>query len=107
MAGPCGCGGIGCILPEGSDGARDAVALVRAVLRADEEGQAAILAHADLRDVVHMLAAMVAACFAAAARGGADPDAAPGPLTEAELQAAEAMLITGIEGPDDDLGPGP
>ena len=109
MAGPCDHGGMHLYLPDdAADVARDTVALVRAVLRGDEDGQAAILAHADLRGLVHLLATMAAAYFAACARGGvADPDAAPEPLTEAELQAAEAILIAGLEGPDDELGPGP
>jgi len=102
MAGPCDHGGIHIELPPGGDTPRDVLALIRAILRGDDEGQAAILANADLSSVVHMLAALTAAWLSAAARGETDPDAPPRALTEQELQAAEAILITMIEGP----GPG-
>lgn len=102
MAGPCGHGGIHGSLPDGADSARDATALILAILRGDEEGQQAILGNADLQSLVHLLASIAAAMIAGAA--GADPDAPPGALTTGELHAVEAILVTGITGPDDELG---
>jgi hypothetical protein len=104
--GPGDHGGIGGWLTDPEETTRDATGLVRAVLRGDDEGQDAILANADLRSLAQLLAATVAAMLTASVRGGQeDPDTAPGPLTEEELQAAEAILATGIEGPGDELGP--
>jgi len=99
MAGPNDTGGFRINVPPGSDAVRDMQALVLAVMRGDEEGQQVILDNADLQSLVHVLAVTVAACLTG--RPGADPDAPPGRLTDAELQDAEARLITAIAGPDD------
>ena len=106
MSGPCDHGGIHMHLPDG-DSVRDVVGLILATLRGDSEGRAAIRGNCNTESVDEFLEGMVAAMLIAAVRHGQDPDAPPGPLTERELQAAEAILITGIEGPDDNLSQWP
>lgn len=105
MAGPTDDGGMRLNLPDGEDTARDMIGLIIATLRGDEQGQAAILANTDVDSLVRMLATTLAAILAGGVR--ADPDAPPSALTDEQLHAIEAILVTGITGPGDEdvLGP--
>jgi hypothetical protein len=100
MTGPCEHGGIHIHGPD-DDSVRDMLALVRAILRDDSEGQQAVLAHADLRGLAHVLGGTLAALLLASARQGeTDPDTAPEAATEHQLTIAEAILTAGLDGPD-------
>jgi hypothetical protein len=104
MAGPSDDGGIGIDIPGGADAVRDMHALIRAILRGDDEGQAAILAGASLPGLARLLAATIAALLTAIICSEADPDAPPSALTGEQLLAAESILLAGVTGPDDDPG---
>jgi len=105
MDGPCDHGGIRMHLPDGGDAMRDMTGLVLAVLRGDDDGRMAILGNCDQESVLMLAAGVLAAMLMAAVRGESDPDAPPSALTAEQLDAAEAILITGIESPDDNPGP--
>jgi hypothetical protein len=105
MAGPDDRGGFQVSLPD-EDAVRDTIALVRAILWDDAEGQEAILANADLRHLAAVLATALAACYIASVRHALDPTPPPPPLTEQQRHAALAILIAGVTGPDDDNSTG-
>lgn len=108
MAGPDDQGGFQLSLPPGDQAIHDMRLLVAAILSGDEERQDAILAaSADLERLALTLATTLAACLSASVRHGKiDPDAPAPMLTDEELFDALAILVVGITGPDDDLGPG-